>query len=165
MVEDAQCLNNRTMFGIVGLAFLALFAVAVPALLHPTSSLSESLLGMSRVRVEIFTATGSALVATNQYSAITGLEVSYSGVIYSMVVNPSCATEPHACALPEGMFFYLVSGSSAYRLIPSSEPLMFANGARVLVTGILVIPSSWNQGLLGGYTLAGDIYVQSIRAA
>lgn len=158
-------MNNRVVLGICGLAFLALFATGVPRLLHPTSSLSQTPISMTSVTVVTITGTNAGSGAANQYVAITGLEVNYSGIIYSGFVNPSCATDRHACLLPEAAFFYLVSNSSAYRLISMSVPFMFADGTRVIVTGILVPPTSFNATPLEGYAFAGDIYVQSIRAA
>jgi len=153
------------MLGICGLAFLALFVVELPPLLHPTSSPTQSSVSMTGVTVVTFAGTNAGLVVANQYVAVKGLEVNYTGIIHSGFVIPTCATEPHACALPEVAFFYLVSNSLAYRLIPLSSPFMFADGTRVIVTGILVTPSSLNSTLLQGYTFAGDIYVQSIRVA
>jgi len=150
------------MLGICGLAFLALFVVELPPLLHPTSSPTQSSVSMTGVT---FAGTNAGLVVANQYVAVKGLEVNYTGIIHSGFVIPTCATEPHACALPEVAFFCLVSNSLAYRLIPLSSPFMFADGTRVIVTGILVTPSSLNSTLLQGYTFAGDIYVQSIRVA
>lgn len=160
-MEDAPYLSSRTGPVVCGLVLLALFAVGVPALFRPILTTSPSPL---TVRVVNFAGTKPGLVAANQYYAVTGLEVNYSGIIYSTVVNPGCATEPHRCDLPEVEFSYLVSGSSAYRLIPSSGPFIFADGTRVIVTGVLVTPSSFASTLLEGYAFAGDIYVRSIRA-
>jgi len=157
-------LNNRLVLGVCGLAFLALFVVGLPPLLRPTSSPTQSPINITGVTVVTFTGTNAALVA-NQYVAVTGLEVNYTGIVHSGFVIPTCATEPRACALPEAAFFYLTSNSLTYRLIPLSSPFMFADGTRVIVTGILVTPSSLNSTLLQGYTFAGDIYVQSIRVA
>jgi hypothetical protein len=46
-----------------------------------------------------------------------------------------------------------------------SGPILFPDATRVAVTGILVTPSSSGSMVWQGYTIAGDIYVQSIGPA
>ena len=56
--------------------------------------------------------------------------------------------------------FWLEDGQK-YRLVLSQLPVPnLVNGTRVRVTGILVVPSSWNGALM--YSFDGDIYVQNI---
>jgi hypothetical protein len=139
------------MFGLV---FLAL-AVGLPPLLQP---LTHSSANMSGVVV-------TTIANQNISATVTGSEVNYSGTFYVGFITSACSTGTHICVPAESGFYYLATNSSAYRLIPTSSPLNFADGTRVTVTGILVAPSSLNATLTNGSTLVGDIYVQSIRAA
>jgi len=151
-------LNNRIFIAVSVLALVSLFLLRLSPLLHSASGPNLSSPTMS-------SATLTTLPGNGTLSPITGLEVQYSGVFYSGSVLPACSTEPHECLLPEAIFFFLVANSSAYRLIPMSGPILFPDGTRVVVTGILVTPSSSSSMVWQAYTIAGDIYVQSIRPA
>ena len=152
----ACALNNRTLIGVFVL--VGLFLLGISPLLHTDSGSMPS--SPTTPSVILTTLPGNGTL-----SPITGLEVQYSGVFYSGSILPACSTEPHQCLLPEVVFFFLITNSSAYRLIPISGPILFPEGTRVVVTGILVTPSSSGSMVWQGYTIAGDIYVQSISPA
>ena len=55
--------------------------------------------------------------------------------------------------------YYLEEGGRAYRLILAQLPTV-ANGTRVRVLGVLVVPSSWSGSQ--AYSFDGDIYVKQM---
>jgi len=152
-------LNNRALLGMCSLALGGLFVLGFSPLLHSASGPNLSSTTAAGVTVTTFSGTNDGL------GAITGFEVLYSGTIHMGFIIPGCSTEPHPCLLPDVEFFYLVTDSGAYRLIPLTGPFTFTDGTRVVLTGILVTPSSLGSMVSQGYALSGDIYVQTINAA
>jgi len=143
-----------------------------------------SLLGQA-TSISITYATGNASSATvisasiQQSSTVTGLPITTSGYVYRVVENPQCYPQ---CLAPSFLLTYLYvppgtgcTGSMGcypapryYRFLNIYDNSLWAtipNGTYVAsVTGILIIPSSWNCNSFyrPKICLSGDIYLQNL---
>lgn len=133
---------------MAGLAVLLL--AASNQIVNQSSSITGSIVG---------TVTLSELSSFS----VTGPSVTYSGALVYVEINPVCVTLPLPCKLPSFEQAYLQTSSDLnYRLFFASAPNI-VNGTEVRVTGVLVVPSSWNYtAWQPALHFAGDIYVQTI---
>ena len=150
-------MRNRTLVTVSTVALVGFFALGLSPLLEP--ALGPNLASTTTPSMPTSTLTGNGVLGT-----VTGLEVHYPGVFYSELGGPGCLNQRHPCLPPEALddLSFLVTKRLAYRLIPMSSHVIFPNGARVTVTGVLVTPSSLGSVVWQGYPISGDIYVQSI---
>jgi len=88
--------------------------------------------------------------------------VTFTGVLTSKVVSPTCALNNPPCAMSAGSLYYITVNGVNYRLIlpPTMKPPK--NGLQIMVTGTYVTPSTyqatqWSPQL----SFRGDIYVTS----
>jgi hypothetical protein len=144
--------------------------------------LSISITTVSNIGYATATASSAAVTngSTQQSSTISGVPITASGFIYTVVESPHCYPQ---CLAPSFFltYLYVPPGNECtgtmecypppqnYRLLNSDgSPFLptAPNGTHVgQLTGLLVTPSSWSCGsfYVPKICMLGDIYVQSVE--
>ena len=88
--------------------------------------------------------------------------VTFTGVLTSTVVSPTCALNNPPCAMSAGSLYYITVNGANYRLIFPASMKLPIKGLHIMVVGTYVTPSTyqatqWTPQL----SFRGDIYVIS----
>lgn len=154
------------------LLLLVVAVLVLPAMLvayqlrmtsYPSSAFQSDSLSYTIVTPQTVANATLANYVSYTTQTYSGTTVTYYGTFRIGEGNPICATSYPPCKAPSIQLFFLTTESGAkYRLIFLAAP-EFVDGAKVVVTGFLVTPSSWNTGAwLPSYYFDGDILVQSM---
>jgi hypothetical protein len=88
--------------------------------------------------------------------------VTFTGVLTSTVVSPTCALSNPPCAMSAGTLYYITVNGLNYRLIFPASMKLAINGVHIMVTGTYVTPSTYHSNQWTPQLFfAGDVYVMS----
>jgi len=97
-----------------------------------------------------------------QYPNPNYANVTITGEIKSLSVNPACSFSNPPCVMVGTSVNYLVVGGAYYRLIFPNSTVIPASGSQIMVTGMFVVPSAFNANQwTPAVQFTGDIYVRS----
>ena len=100
--------------------------------------------------------------ANINYPNPTSQNVTLIGFMKTATLAPACALTEPPCAISDSSLHYIVVNGWNYRLIFPKSMTAPMNGARIIVTGVFVTPSSFHPDLwMPQMYFRGDIYVQT----
>jgi hypothetical protein len=84
--------------------------------------------------------------------------VTFTGVLTSTVISPTCALNTPPCAMSAGTLYYVTANGVNYRLIFPASMKLPINGFHIMVTGTYVTPSTYHANQwTPQLSFAGDI--------
>lgn len=145
---------KRAKFILVAVLAIALTAVAFQAYSLDSRTTATSTLFSSPAP-----SSGSG---GGNYPNPANPNITFTGVLTSTMVSPTCALNNPPCAMSAGALYYVTVNGANYRLIFPASMKLPIKGLHIMVTGTYVTPSTYHANeWTPMLSFAGDVYVIS----
>jgi hypothetical protein len=135
--------------------FLAAIAITLVLIVSQAHTIYSNRTSLS---THAFAPQPSSIIYPNPISP----NVTVGGIMTSTTIAPTCSLASPPCAFSDSPLYFLVVNGWYYRLIFPNSTRPPVNHSHIIVTGVFVTPSTYQENLwTPTMNFAGDIYVMT----